>query len=84
MKIKLDPLEIIALQQVARNPGKSLNVVVSEMNDYGLVEPFEQGHQITNAGKLVLSRHLPVLMNGQNMKQPLGFNGLGKAFKPKA
>lgn len=80
MKIKLDSYEITALQQVAKHPGARLSIGVGEMEDYGLVEKFNQGYLITVVGGLVLKQHLPVLMNGQNMKQPLGF---GYIKKPK-
>jgi hypothetical protein len=80
MKIKLDSLEITSLQQVAKHPGERLNIGVGEMGDYGLIETFEQGYRITSVGKLVLGKHLPFLINGQNMKEPLGLN---RPFKVK-
>ena len=73
MEIKLDSIEVTALQQVAKHPGERLNVGVGEMESYGLVELCDQGYLITDVGKLVLSQHLPVLMNGHNMKEPLGY-----------
>ena len=73
MKIKLDSFEVTTLQQVAKHPGEKLNVGVGDMEDYGLVEKLRLGYLITVVGKLVLSQHLPVLMNGQNMKEPLGY-----------
>lgn len=74
MKIKLDSYEITALQQVAKHPGEKLTIGVGEMNDYGLVMEFEKGYVLTPVGRLVLNKHLPVLMNGQNMKVALGHN----------
>lgn len=73
MKIKLDSYEITALQQVVKHPGERLNVGIGEMEEYGLVERLNGGYIITQVGRLVLNQHLPVLMNGQNMKQALGF-----------
>ena len=74
MKIKLDSYEITALQQVAKHPGEKLTIGVGEMEAYGLVEKLNVGYLITDVGRLVLNKHLPVLMNGQNMKEALGFS----------
>lgn len=79
MKIHLNSMEISALQNVARNPGKR-TLYLSEMVTYGLVTEFEEGYKITEGGKAVLNDHLPYLCNGQNMKEPLGMN---KPFKRK-
>jgi hypothetical protein len=73
MKIKLDSYEITALQQVVKHPGEKLSIGVGEVEDYGLVKKLNQGYLITVVGAMVLKQHLPVLMNGQNMKQSLGF-----------
>lgn len=64
-------MEIVALQQVAKNPGKR-TLYLSEMVMYGLVEEFEEGYRITEGGKLILNEHTPYLCNGQNMNKPLG------------
>lgn len=74
MKIKLDQFEITALQKVAKHPGEKVNVGIGDLEVYGLVELRDQGYLITDVGKIVLSQHLPVLMNGQNMKIAIGFS----------
>lgn len=74
MKIKLDSYEITALQQVAKHPGERLSIAIGDLEKYGLVDLHDEGYLMTGVGKLILSQHLPVLMNGQNMKEPLGYS----------
>lgn len=76
MKIKLTDMEVAILQKIAKNPGaRPYECDLTDMITYRVIEEFERGYRITDGGKLLLRTLTPVLMNGQNMREPLGFNG---------
>jgi len=74
VKIKLDRIEIVALQTIRRNPGSRAGVNVTDLINFRLIEPEGDGYKITDAGDRVLKMNTPVLDCGQNMKAVLGFS----------